>query len=84
MFGRHKDLGDQNPIFSILKPLYSCVVCYICFAKKFMLGFCFVLQDVWYLDFGIILSNKFLCRGTKFGSNRMHYIYKVLCLIYVW
>ncbi len=38
------DLGDQNLIFYILKPPYSCVVCYIYFAKKIIFEFCFVCK----------------------------------------
>ncbi len=51
--GLSNNLGDQNLIFNILKPPYSCVVCYIYFAKKFMFWvlFCFarciVLGFLW-------------------------------------
>jgi hypothetical protein len=36
MFRINKDLCDQNSVFFILKLSYSCVVCCICFARKFM------------------------------------------------
>lgn len=46
MFWISKDLGDQNLIFWILKPM-CCV-----FARIFMFGFAvfFFGQDVWYLN----------------------------------
>jgi len=52
--GLSNNLGDQNLIFYILKPPYSCVVCYIYFAKKFM--FC-KMYNTWIPM--VVLGNGF-------------------------